>query len=255
MLLSARPWTGLVSVFGTRSDGRLSYTALDPVTGETKIRTVSAQTLGLAPKAMATLNSDTLLVTDTNGSLYRVDITGTQPLTFIRTAQPLGGGWTHDRLVYDGFGSLFGQAGGKLLRYTVTKAKPANPSTDLINRTEIIRSGFGTVTTLAATGKGHLLATAGGTLIAYTATGANAWSRNDLATSGWNGYTSLVSPGGGLYYRRDTNGVVSGFLDTSPFNGSGTDLTAHAPAGTASSGWDPILSAQPYDAWPDNTRR
>jgi Trypsin/Tachylectin len=253
LLLSARPWTGLVSAFGTRSDGRLSYRAIDPVTGATQVSNVSTQTLGFTPKAMATLNSDTLLVTNTNGELYRVDITGTQPLTFTRTAESLGAGWTHDRLVYDGFGSLFGQAGDRLLRYTVTKAKPTKWGTDIINGAQIIGSGF-TVTTLAATGKGHLLATASGRLIAYTATGVNGWSRDDLATSGWSGYTSIFSPGGGLYYRRDTNGVVTGFLDASPFDGSGSDLTAYAPAGTASSGWDPILSAQPYDAWPDNTR-
>jgi Trypsin/Tachylectin len=252
VLLSARPWTGLVSVYGTRPDGRLSYTALDPVTGATKIRTVSTQTLGFTPKAMATLNSDTLLVSNTVGDLYRVDITSTQPLTFTRTANSIDTGWTHDRLVYDGFGSLFGRSGARLLRYTVAKPKPASRS-DLPNGTEIIGSGFPT-TTLAATGKGHLLASSGsGRLIAYTVTDAGAWSGKDLAASGWSGYT-LFSPGGGLYYRRDANAVVTGFVDVSPFDGSGADLTAYVPTGTTNSGWDPILSAQPYDSWPDNLR-
>ncbi|NIL64846.1 trypsin-like serine protease [Salinispora arenicola] len=77
VLLSARPWTGLVSVYGVNTEGRLSYTALDPVTGAKVVSTVSAQTLGFTPKALATLNSDTLLVTSTTGSLYRVDISGT----------------------------------------------------------------------------------------------------------------------------------------------------------------------------------
>ncbi|WP_026185813.1 tachylectin-related carbohydrate-binding protein [Salinispora pacifica] len=255
ILLSARPWTALVSVYGVNSDGRISYTALDPVTGAKVASTVSEQTLGFTPKALATLNSDTLLVTTETGSLHRVDITGTQPLTFTRTAERLGGGWTHDLLVYDGHGSLFGRAGGKWLRYTVTKAKPANPATDLINGTTIVSSGFG-VPTLAATGEGRLLATTNaGALIAYTAVGTNDWSRADLATSGWGNATALFSPGGGLYYRRDGNGVVTGYLDTSPFNGSGTDITPYTPTGTTSSGWDPILSAQPYNSWPDNTRR
>jgi Trypsin/Tachylectin len=253
VLLSARPWTGLVSVYGTRPDGRLSYTALDPVTGATKIRTVSTQTLGFTPKAMATLNSDTLLVTNTADQLFRVDITSTQPLTFTRTANNIGTGWVHDRMVYDGFGSLFGQPGTALIRYTVTKPKPTAWGTDIINRTEIFERGL-VSPTLAATGKGHLLGTVNGALAAYTATGAGAWSRADIATSGWSGYTSLFSPGGGLYYRRNASGVVTGFLDTSPFDGSGADLTAYAPTGTASGGWDPILSAQPYDAWPDNLR-
>jgi len=30
-----------------------------------------------------------------------------------------------------------------------------------------------------------------------------------MSVGGWRGYTSLVSPGGGLYHRRDGNGVVS----------------------------------------------
>ncbi|MEO3778699.1 trypsin-like serine protease [Micromonospora sp. B11E3] len=253
LLLSARPWNGLVSVFGL-NNGRLSYTAIDPVTGAKVVSTVSEQTLGITPKALATLNSDTLLVNDTDGNLYRVDITGTQPLTFTRTAS-IGTGWSHDRLVYDGFGYLFGQANGKLLRYTVTKTKPAVPSTDLPNRTEVYASGF-TVQSLAAAGKGRVLATTSDNrLVLYTVSDAGVPSRFDPATSGWGGVTSLFSPGGGLYYRRDSAGVVTGYLDNSPFNTTGTDLTAYVPSGTASGGWDPILSAQPYDAWPDSTRR
>ncbi|WP_173159419.1 trypsin-like serine protease [Phytohabitans suffuscus] len=255
VMLSVRPWTGLVSVFGTRTDGRLSYTAFDPVTGVKRISTVSAQTLGFTPKAMATLNSDTVLVTTTGGDLYRVDITSFQPLRYTRTEQRLSGGWTHDRLVYDGHGSLFGQAGSSMLRYTVTKPKPADSSTDLTNRTVIGASGW-TLQTLTTTGKGHLLTTVSdGRLRAYTVDTASSWTAANLALTGWNGFTSLVSPGGGLYYRRDTNGVLTGYLDTSPFDGSGTDLAAYLPTGTTSDGWDPILSALPYDSWPDNTRR
>jgi hypothetical protein len=255
VLLSARPWTGLLSVFGTRPDGRLSYTAIDPVSGTKHISTVSRQTLGFTPKAMATLNSDTLLVTHTGASLYRVDITSLQPLTFTRTEQRLGGGWVSERMVYDGHGSLFGQYDGTMLRYTVTKPKPADPSTDITNRTVVGASGW-VLETLTATGKGRLLATQStGALPAYTIDAAGIWARDDLAASGWNGFASLVSPGSGLYYRRDTNGVLTGYLDASPFDGSGTDLTAYVPAGTTSGGWDPILSALPYDSWPDNTRR
>ncbi|WP_405426964.1 trypsin-like serine protease [Micromonospora sp. NBC_00617] len=254
VLLSARPWTGLVSVFGTRPDGRLSYTAIDPVSGAKRIATVSAQTLGFTPKAMATLNSDTLLVTD-GGHLYRVDVIGTDPLTFTRTqALDTGGGWTQDRLVFDGSGSLFGQAGSVLRRYTVKKAKPANTTTDITTNT-LVGSNFG-VRSLTATGKGRLLATTSDSkLAAYTVDAAGVWTREDPAASGWGGVTSPFSPGGGHYYRRDANGVVTGWLDASPYDGSGTDLTAYVPAGAVSTGWDPILSALSYDAWPDNTRR
>ncbi|WP_281943902.1 S1 family peptidase [Micromonospora sp. AKA38] len=254
-LLSARPWHGVISVFGARPDGRLTYTALDPVTGAIVVRTVSEQTLGFTPKALATLSSDTLLVTN-GGDLHRVDVTSVQPLTFTRTTERLGGGWTHDRLVYDGNGSLFGQAGSVLHRYTVAKAKPADATTDLPNHVVPIASGFG-VQSLGANGKGHLITTTStGALATYVVTPAGAWDgRFDPATSGWTGVTSLFSPGGGQYYRRDANGVLTGYLETRPFDTSGADLAAYVPTGTASAGWDAILSAQSYDSWPDSTRR
>ncbi|MEU9824178.1 trypsin-like serine protease [Micromonospora chersina] len=254
-LLSARPWHGLVSVYGAKPDGRLTYTAFDPVTGAKVFSTVSTQTLGLTPKALATLNSDTLLVTDTGGNLHRVDVTSTQPLTFTRTTDRLGGGWTHDRLVYDGYGSLFGQAGGVLHRYTVTKTKPA-VATDITNHVVPIASGFG-VLSLGANGKGHLITTTStGALATYYITPAGAWDgRFDPATTGWSGVTSLFSPGSGHYYRRDANGVLTGYLETGPFDSTGADLTAYVPTGTASGGWDAILSVQSYDSWPDSTRR
>lgn len=258
VLLSARPWTGVVSVFGTRPDGRLSYTALDPVTGQKVVSTVSKETLGFTPKALATLNSDTLLVTD-GGTPYRVDVTGTQPLTFTRTAITGAGttGWTHDRLVFDGFGTLYGIAGGSLLRrYTVTKAKPAVAG-DFVN-VGIYNGGNGfNLPTLATAGKDRIVGTTNDNKLALYKMGQGTaqWTRSDLAGSGWGGFTSLFSPGNGVYYRRDADGVVTGHLDVSPYDGSGADLTPYTPTGTASGGWDPILSARPYDSWPDSTRR
>ncbi|WFE33926.1 S1 family peptidase [Micromonospora sp. WMMD975] len=257
VLLSARPWTGVVSVFGARPDGRISYTALDPVTGQKVASTVSRATLGFTPKALATLNSDTLLVTD-GAALHRVDVTGTQPLTFTRT--PVTGsssGWSHDRLVYDGFGTLYGIAGGSILRrYTVTKAKPA-VAADLVG-VAVYNSGSGfNLPTLATAGKDRIIGTTNDSKLAMykMATGTAPWARSDLAASGWGGFTSMFSPGNGAYYRRDANGVVTGYLDASPYDGSGADLTAYTPTGTASGGWDAILSARPYDSWPDSTRR
>ncbi|MGW4292805.1 trypsin-like serine protease [Micromonospora chersina] len=255
-MLSARPWAGLVSVFGVRPDGRISYTALDPVTGSKVVSTVSKEALGFTPKALATLNSDTLLVTD-GGALYRVDITGTQPLTFSRSAVTGATGWTHDRLVYDGFGTLYGIAANYYLRrYKVTKAKPAT-SADLVGD-PVYNGGAGfSLPTLASPGKDRILGTTADSKLAVYKinAGTAVWNRSDLASTGWGEVTSLFSPGGGLYYRRDANGVVTGYLDVSPLDGSGTDLTAYEPTGTNSGGWDAILSAQPYDSWPDSNRR
>ncbi|MGC4786759.1 trypsin-like serine protease [Micromonospora sp. DT178] len=249
-LISARPWTGVVSVFGTGPDGRLSHTTVDPVTGARRT-VVSAGTLGFTPKAMAALNADTVLVTSTAGQLYRVDVTGTDPLTFTRT-ESLSGGWTQDRLAYDGHGSLYGiNAGAALRRYTVTKPKPAYA--DIVNPKSI--TGNFTLTALAAPGPGRILGTtSNGKLLAYVIDAAGVWTPEELAATGWGDTTSLFSPGGGLYHRRLSSGQVLTYLDASPFDGSGADIKPHLPDAPASTGWDPILSARPYDSWPDGRR-
>ncbi|MYT22646.1 hypothetical protein GTW69_20540, partial [Streptomyces sp. SID7760] len=54
-------------------DGRLTYTAIAPNTGD-RVKTLVGANLGFTPKAMATLNFNTVLVTSTAGELYRVDI-------------------------------------------------------------------------------------------------------------------------------------------------------------------------------------
>nr|WP_231924421.1 trypsin-like serine protease [Micromonospora chokoriensis] len=248
--VSARPWVGVVSVFGTRPDGRLSYTAVDPVTGSRRT-ILSAGTLGFSPKAMAVLNADTLLVTSTDGQLYRVDITGSDPLTFDKTG-PLSGGWTHDRLAYDGNGSLYGIANSATLRrYTVTKPKPVYA--DITNAKTI--TGNFTLTSLAAPGPGRILGTTStGKLLMYLIDAAGTWTAAEIGASGWADTTSLFSPGGGLYHKRVASGQVFTYLDASPFDGNGSDIKPHL-ANVNSTGWDPILSARPYDSWPDSTRR
>ncbi|MFG2009858.1 S1 family peptidase [Micromonospora sp. NPDC048868] len=248
-LISARPWAGVVSVFGTKPDGRLSHTTFDPATGARRT-VVSAEPLGITPKAMAALNADTLLVTSAEGQLYRVDVTGTDPLTFTRT-ESLSGGWTHDRLAYDGNGSLYGLAGAALRRYTVTKPKPVYA--DIVNAKSI--TGNFTLTSLAAPGPGRILGTtSGGKLLTYVIDAAGTWTPTDLAASGWGDTKSLFSPGGGLYHKRLDSGQVLTYLDASPFDGSGADIKPHLADAPASTGWDPILSARPYDAWPDGRR-
>jgi len=73
---------------------------------------------------MATPNFTTILITSDSGQLHRVDVvTNDNSLTF-QPPVPLGGGWTHDLLAYDGKGSLYGIANGTLRPYTVTGAKP-----------------------------------------------------------------------------------------------------------------------------------
>ncbi|WP_433390387.1 trypsin-like serine protease [Micromonospora sp. KLBMP9576] len=256
-LLSARPWAGLVPVFGTRADGRLSYTALDPVTGTKTVSTVSTQTLGFTPRAMATLNSDTIVMTGTNAHLYRVDITSHEPLAFTVSAPIATSGWTHERLVYDGNGGLYGTAAGFLRRYRLTKAKPGNgdfPAWPVYDGNGDPATGF-SLPTLGATGRNRLIATAGSKLVAYDVDADNVWHRTDLAATGWSDMKSLVTPGGGHYYRLDAAGGLTGYLDLSPFNGSGTDVSAYVPTAGTSTGWDPILSAVPYDSWPDSIRR
>ncbi|MGC4876342.1 trypsin-like serine protease [Micromonospora sp. DT43] len=248
--MSARPWAGVVSVFGTRPDGHLSYTTVDPVTGNRRT-IVSAGTLGFTPKAMAVLNSDTLLVTSTDAQLYRVDITGTDPLTFTKVGS-LSGGWTHDRLAYDGNGSLYGIANGAALRrYTVTKPKPVYA--DIINAKAI--TGNFTLTSLAAPGPGRILGTTStGKLLTYLIDPTGTWTAAEIGASGWGDTTSLFTPGGGLYHKRLASGQVLTYLDASPFDGNGSDIKPHLAA-LNSTGWDPILSAVPYDSWPDSTRR
>ncbi|TDB95057.1 M23 family metallopeptidase [Nonomuraea longispora] len=69
---------GVASVYGVTPEGRLTYTAIDAATGRRTHGAVhSTAGLGFTPKAMATLNFNTLLVTedkDPGGKLYRVDI-------------------------------------------------------------------------------------------------------------------------------------------------------------------------------------
>jgi hypothetical protein len=249
-LLSAEPLTSFpespvdVSVFGIRSDGRLTYSQIDSPTGDRRATVTSAAALGFSALSMATLNFNTLLVASTTGVLYRVDILTTNPLLFKPPVQ-IGTGYTHKLLAYDGDGSLFGIAAstGALRRYTVPSAKP----TTLTNNTLIGDGGFGTLKTLAAAAPDLLLATtSAGTLIQYRIT--DTWARTDLVASGWN-HEHLLSPGNGLYYARTAQGAMLRFLDSAPLNGSGTDIQSYPNDPVDTGGWNQtLLSAQPFRA-------
>ncbi|GIH03836.1 hypothetical protein Rhe02_19030 [Rhizocola hellebori] len=233
---------GTASIYGALADGRLTYTAVDASTGtRTHGAVVSTATLGFVPKAMATLNFNTILVTNPGGQLYRVDvITNNESLVF-NAPVLLGGGWTHDLLAFDGHGSLFGIAGNTLRRYTITAAKPAASN---ITSNTVIDSGF-TLKTLTATGPGWILGTTtGGLLLSYKINGAGNWDRYELRSSTWQVFDNLLSPGGGVYFGHRPEGSMHQYVDASPYNGSGSDISGASVVDAA--GWTQyLLSAQP----------
>lgn len=239
-----------VAIFGTLADGRLTYSAIDAASGDRLTTVTSTASLGFVPKAMATLNATTLLVTDPAGVLHRVDLTGTNPALTFATPVKLATGWTHDSLAYDGDGSLFGIAAGTLRRYTVTSAKPAGGN---IIANTMIGAGF-TLKTLTATGPDWIIGTTdAGVLRAYNIDAAGQWTGYSLSTSGWGGFTQLVSPGKGLYYARTAGGGLSRYTDAAPFDGKGTDITSHSSDPVDVSGWNQsLLSALPMRAFPQN---
>jgi hypothetical protein len=232
---------GVTSVYGVVPDGRLTYTTIDAATGKrTHGAVVSTATLGFTPKAMATLNSRTILVTDTNGKLYRIDVqTYRDSLTFDPPVL-LGSGYAHDLLAYDGT-SLFGIANGTLHRYTITAAKPA--LADITDNT-VIGSGF-TLKTLTATGPDWILGTtAEGQLLSYNISGAGSWKRYQLRDSTWQIFDHLLSPGGGVYYGHNRDNSMRHYLDVNPYDGRDDDLTGQGTVDAG--GWvQTLLSAQP----------
>jgi murein DD-endopeptidase MepM/ murein hydrolase activator NlpD len=232
-----------VSVYGAFADGRLSYTAVSPDTGDrTHGAMVSTATLGFAPKALATLNFNTLLVTSTAGALYRVDvITNNNSLSFNPPVY-LGGGWTHDLLTYDGSGSLFGIAGGVLRRYTVNAAKPG--AGNITGNTQI-GTGFA-LKTLASGGPDRIVGTtSSGLLLSYRIRGAGDWSRYELRSSTWQVFDHLVSPGAGLILAHQPSGALLRYLDTDPYDGAGDDILRMSDVDAG--GWtQTLLSAQPF---------
>ncbi|NJP35693.1 LamG-like jellyroll fold domain-containing protein [Micromonospora thermarum] len=247
-LALAQTWntvsTGNVTLIGALSDGRLTYTQIDSDTGDRTKKLVSASTLGFTPKAMAVINATTLLVTNTTGKLYRVDIlTADLALRFSPPVELFSSGWTHDRLTYDGTGKLFGIAAGNLRRYDITSSKPT--SANIINNT-YIDSGF-TLDTLTATGPSWILGTTSdGRLMSYKINGPANWLDYTLRSSTWNIMTQLASPGGGVYYGRRTDTGLGRYVDTNPYDGSGSDIVFYPTDPVNASGWNEILlGAQP----------
>ncbi|MEQ4726090.1 M23 family metallopeptidase [Nonomuraea sp. B19D2] len=240
----SRSPAGTASVYGVLPDGRLTYTAIDAATGKrTRGAELSTASLGFKPKAMATLDYNTLLVTqdDSGGKLYRVDIISNRdPVTF-EPPVLLGSGYTHELLAYDGNSHLFGIANGVLRRYTITKTKPT--LADITGNT-LIGSGF-TLKTLTTTGPDWILGTTtAGQLISYKINGAESWQRYQLRDATWQVFDHLLSPGGGVYYGHRPEGSLHGYFDANPYDGRDDDLGSHGAVDP--SGWvQTLLSAQP----------
>ncbi|MET7879951.1 tachylectin-related carbohydrate-binding protein [Micromonospora profundi] len=238
-------WTPpTASVYGTLADGRLTYSAIDTATGRLTKTVLSEATLGFTPKALATLNFNTILVTSTSGDLYRVNIiTNNTGVAFETPSKIKVGGWTHTLLSYDGHGNLYGiNSLGQLLRYDVTSSKPTG--NNIVNGTTI-DSGF-TLKTLTTTGKDWILGTtADGRLLSYKINGPNSWVSGELKDSTWQGITHLLSPGAGIYYGRTSNGALHRYQDQDPFDRDGSDLSGQGAVND--SGWtQTLLSAQPF---------
>lgn len=186
--------SGSVSIYGALPDGRLTYSQIDPSSGD-RLKTLVGPDLGFVPKAIATLNFNTVLATDSAGTLYRIDVkTNNLSLALMNSPVPIGTGWTHDKLVYDGHGHLYGTAGGVLFQYLVSQPKPTG--SEHIGQRREIGTGF-VLKSLASTGDDRLLATTvDGRLVEYRIDSAGAWSSKLLASANWSGFEKLVSPAG-----------------------------------------------------------
>lgn len=241
---SANQVAGNASVYGVLPDGRLTYSVIDAPTGDRTFGPViSSASLGFTPKAMATMNFNTILVTSTAGKLYRVDVnTNNASLTFEPPVEIDSRGWVHDLLAYDGAGHLFGISDGQLRRYGVTVA---THSVTINSNTVIADSGF-TLNTLTATGPNWILGTTSdGTLRSYKINGAGDWDGATLDPDGW-GFTHLMSPGGGIYYARDASGAMYHYQDVNPYDRNGSDVVYHLDDPVDAGGWtQSLLSTQP----------
>ncbi|HRC41251.1 MAG TPA: hypothetical protein PLK69_07035, partial [Tetrasphaera sp.] len=192
---------GTAYIFGVRADATLTFTTVDAASN-TRLRKLTGPKLPWGVRAMATLNTNTILVTTTTGALYRLDVTGqSTKLTIAAPVQLAASGWTYDKLTADGFGHLFATGGtnGQLWRWDLGTKKPQ--LSDLKNKTRI---GAGVLTkSLTGVGGGWLIGnTSGGQLVSIRANGEGSLKQTTLIGSGWGGVSALMSPGGGLFFAR-----------------------------------------------------
>ncbi|MCG5214684.1 CHAP domain-containing protein [Streptosporangium sp. KLBMP 9127] len=237
--------SGRVSIYGVLSDGSLSYTAMDAATGKRTHGAIHGAPLPFTPKALATLDFNTVLITDTTGKLYRINVISNGGETLVHNPPVLlGTGWTHDLLAFDST-YLYGIADGALRRYTLN-ATDTLTAGGITNNT-LIGDGF-TLKTLTATSQKWILGTtAGGALISYRINGAGSWDRYQLRDTTWQVFDHLLSPGAGVYYGHRPEGSLHGYFDANPYDGRGDDLSGQGAIDTE--GWtQTLLSAQPNSA-------
>jgi hypothetical protein len=236
------PGVKSVSLYGALSDGRLTYSAIDSLSGNRTKTVVSTDTVGFVPKTLATLNFNTLLVTSPGGVLYRVDVlTNNTSLQFTPPVE-IAGGWTHDLLTFDGHGHLYGIANGTLIQYLVSRDKPGAAQ---IGQRKEIGGGF-TLKNLTATGDDWLVGVStGGLLRSYRINADQTWTGATLAER-WGTFDQLVSPGYGLYYGKTPDGALYRYLDHNPYDLSGADLDYFGDDPVDLRGWTQVLlSANP----------
>ncbi|SMD23476.1 tachylectin-related carbohydrate-binding protein [Kibdelosporangium aridum] len=241
--LTSAPIPKTVSIYGTLADGRMTYSTINSANGNRTKTLVSTDKLGFTPKAMATLNFNTVLVTSTSGVLHRVDIVTNNNSLHFNPPVVINGGWTHDMLTYDGYGHLYGIAGSTLMSYVVSRPKPSSVH---IGQRAVIDSGF-TMRTLTATGDDWLLGVSTtGVLRSYRINANNTWTGATLGEK-WAGIDQIVSPGGSLYYGQTREGGMYWYLDQNPYDLNGSDLVGHSSDPVDPGGWtQTMLSAQPF---------
>ncbi|NYT94636.1 M23 family metallopeptidase [Salinispora sp. H7-4] len=243
---------GDISIYGILPDGRLTYSLVESVSGRLLRAMTSGVALGFTPKAMATLNFNTILLTSTEGDLYRVDvITNNESLVFNPPVKILSGGWTYTHLSYDGAEGLYGlTSAGVLRRHEVTAMKPAG--SEIVNWVTV-DSGF-TLETLATTGPDWILGTVSdGRLMSYQINGVGSWESGELTSSTWQNMTHLLSPGAGTFFGRTSDGALHRYGDRDPYDNNGSDL--YGQGRVTDSGWtEVLLSAQPFGFWYSSRR-
>ena len=236
---------GTANVYGILADGRITYSAIDAATGNRLSTTISTTKLGFTPKAMATLNFNTLVVASTGGDLYRVDIVSNKDTVTFSKTKFADSGWAYDHLAYDGYGHLFGISGANktLRRIMVT----VGTHSFQVDTSAVVGDGFN-LNTLTTTGSNWILGSADdGRLLSYKISGGDdPWTGYLLKGDGWGGVTHLLSPGGGVYYGRYATGSLYHYWDRSPYNGGGGDIAYYLDDPVDTSGWTQVLlSAQP----------
>jgi hypothetical protein len=234
-------------IYGVNANNTMTFTRINVPLGNRTGPVTSTATLPFTPVAIATMDFNTVLLTDANGALWRVDIsTNSNSLVWSAITEIETSGFDESLLSYDGGGHLFGlTSAGHLLRWDVTATKPG--AADISTATDV-GGGF-TLKAMTTTGTNRLVTvTTAGALRAYTISAAGTWTGATLIASGWGSMNALLSPGAGVYYGRSGSGLYR-YQDLNYTDGSGADVVYFGTDPVDASGWtQSLLSAQPNSA-------